>query len=106
MSSPSPVLESKDGIVTSEASSPLLKSNDNLPKQFDIKLEKLKIIAHQPVILPNCLLVPEEFKAAELIFWSLDASMEQIMNNNGKPVLVTNERSNELSVRYVVSSFL
>ncbi|CAH9076171.1 unnamed protein product [Cuscuta europaea] len=91
------VLESKAGIVISEASSPLLKSNDNLPKQLDIKLEKLKITAHQPVILPSHLLVPEEFKAG-LIFGSLDASMEQIMNHNGKPVSVTDESSNELSM--------
>ncbi|CAH9063984.1 unnamed protein product [Cuscuta epithymum] len=91
------VLESKAGIVTSEASSPLLKSNDNLPKQLDIKVEKLKITAHQPVILPSHLLVPEEFKAG-LIFGSLDASMEQIMNSNGKPVSVTDESSNELSM--------
>lgn len=95
------VLASKGGAVASE--SPILslpKLNDNVStEQLDTKLEKLKISAHQPVILPDHLQVPEALKIG-LTFGSLEAPMEQSMNSsNDKPASVVDQTSREPSVR-------
>ncbi|VFQ97913.1 unnamed protein product [Cuscuta campestris] len=82
------VLASKADNVTSEAP-PLFEFEDNLPKQLDMKLEKLKISAHQPVILPSHLQVPEAIKSG-LTFGSLEVPIEQILKPNSKPASIPN----------------
>lgn len=95
------VLASKGGTVASESPiSSLPKLNDNVStEQLDMKLEKLKIFAHQPVILPDHLQVPEALKTG-LTFGSLEAPMEQSMNSsNDKPTPVVDQTSREASMR-------
>nr|GMC53411.1 GBF-interacting protein 1-like isoform X1 [Ipomoea batatas] len=100
------VLASKGGTVASESPiSSLPKLNDNVStEQLDMKLEKLKIFAHQPVILPDHLQVPEALKTG-LTFGSLEAPMEQSMNSsNDKPTPVVDQTSREASMSHQAPS--
>ncbi|GFS31731.1 flocculation protein [Actinidia rufa] len=75
---PSKVLVSEAAALTVKVCSESLPEPNSTPK-LDVKLEKLNIYAHQPVIFPDHLQVPEDFKNG-LIFGSLDATFEQIVD--------------------------
>ncbi|PSR85413.1 GBF-interacting protein [Actinidia chinensis var. chinensis] len=76
---PSKVVVSDAAALTVEVCSESLPEPNVTPK-LDLKLEKLNISAHQPVIFPNHLQVPENFKNG-LVFGSLDATLEQIVDH-------------------------
>ncbi|XP_019196963.1 PREDICTED: GBF-interacting protein 1-like isoform X2 [Ipomoea nil] len=101
------VLASKGGTVASESPiSSLPKLNDNVStEQLNMKLEKLKISGHQPVILPDHLQVPEALKTG-LTFGSLEAPMEQSMNssNDKPPAPVVDQTSREPSMSHQAPS--
>ena len=110
------VLVSETAAITVKVCSESLPEPNSTPK-LDVKLEKLNIYAHQPVIFPDHLQVPEDFKNG-LIFGSLDATLEQIVDhvNNSDDtessmpatelLKESDEPAKEASMRSVVICFL
>ena len=105
------VVVSEAAALTVEVCSESLPEPNATPK-LDVKLEKLNIFARQSVIFPDHLQVPEDFKNG-LIFGSLDATLEQIVDhvNNSddtessmpatEPLMESDEPAKEASMRSV-----